>query len=113
MLKTATAPIEATVIRDIPFRNASEAVTIILSQVKAVTKWPAVLESERFAAEKKDFEEIVDKALTEDEEGDISADTLKRAHDLVHGLRSKLRRRLSTGPRLIRKHRNFSRRSLA
>ena len=46
-LRIATAPIEASVIREIPFRNASEAVTIVLSQVKAVTKWPAALEGER------------------------------------------------------------------
>ena len=36
-LKIATAPIDAKVIKDIPFRNASEAVTIVLSQVKAAT----------------------------------------------------------------------------
>ena len=84
------APIDASVIREIPFRNASEAVTIVLSQVKAATKWPAVLGEERFAAERKAFEEIVDKAVQEDEEGDISADTLKSAHELVRGLRDKL-----------------------
>ena len=49
-----------------------------------------MLADERFAAERKAFEEIVDKAVQEDEEGDISADTLKRAHDLVRGLRDKL-----------------------
>src|SRR5262245_28522180 len=48
-LKIASAPIEADVIRDIPFRNASEAVTIVLSQIKGVTKWPAALDTERFA----------------------------------------------------------------
>ena len=90
VLKLAKAPLDASVIREIPFRNASEAVTIVLSQVKAVTKWPAVLADERFAAERKAFDEIVDKALQEDEDGDISADTLKRAHDLVRGLRAKL-----------------------
>jgi hypothetical protein len=90
VLRLATSPVEASVIRDIPFRNASEAVTIVLSQVKAVTKWPAVLADERFAAERKVFEEIVDRAEQEDEEGDISADTLKRAHELVRGLRDQL-----------------------
>jgi exonuclease VII small subunit len=90
VLRLATSPIEASVVREIPFLNASEAVTIVLSQVKAVTKWPAVLADERFAAERKAFEEIVDKAEQEDEEGDISADTLKRAHELVRGLRDKL-----------------------
>jgi hypothetical protein len=89
-LKIAKTPVDATIISEIPFRNASEAVTIVLSHVKAATKWPAALEGERFAAERKAFEEIVDKAESEDEEGDISSDTLKRAHDLVSGVRGKL-----------------------
>jgi hypothetical protein len=91
-LRTATAPIEADVIREIPFRNASEAVTIVLSQVKAATKWPAALEGERFADDKKAFEEIVEKAREEDEDeaSDISATTLKRAHELIGAVRAKL-----------------------
>jgi hypothetical protein len=89
-LRTASTPIEASTIRDIPFRNASEAVTIVLSQVKEVTRWPAVLEGARFAAEKSAFDDIVDTALKEDEEGDISPATLRRAHELVRGLRDKL-----------------------
>ena len=64
--------------------------TIVLSQVKAVTKWPAALEGEQFAAEKKAFEAIVDTAVTEDEEGDISPATLKKAHELVRVLRDKM-----------------------
>ena len=89
-LRLATAPIEASVIADIAFRNASEGVTIVLSQIKAVTKWPAALDLERFADQKKDFEAIVDKAIMEDEDGDIRSDTLKAAHDLVSVLRAKL-----------------------
>jgi hypothetical protein len=89
-LKIASAPVEASVIADIPFRNASEAVTIVLSQVRAVTKWPAALEGERFAEDKKVFEELVDKAIKEDDEGDISPDTLKRGHDFISALRAKL-----------------------
>jgi hypothetical protein len=90
VFRLATAPLDAGVIREIPFRNASEAVTIVLSQVKAVTRWPAVLGDERFSAERKEFDDIVDKALKEDEEGDISSDTLNRAHELVQHLRAKL-----------------------
>jgi hypothetical protein len=89
-LKIASAPVEASVIADIPFRNASEAVTIVLSQVRAVTKWPAALEGERYAEDKKAFEELVDRAIKEDDEGDISADTLKRGHDFINALRAKL-----------------------
>jgi hypothetical protein len=90
VFRQATTPIEASDIRNIPFRNASEAVTIVLSEVKAATKWPAVLDDVRFAADKKEFEEIVDKAVAEDEEGDISDATLKRAHELVRDVRGKL-----------------------
>jgi hypothetical protein len=89
-LRIATAPLDAGVIREIPFRNASEAVTIVLSQVKSVTKWPAALEGERFADDKKAFDEIVEKALEEDEAGDISATTLKRAHQLIGSIQAKL-----------------------
>ena len=91
VFKLATSPIEASVIREIPFRNASEAVTIVLSQVKAATKWPAVLDGERFAAERKAFEEIVDQAVSEKTKRATSPpETLKRAHELVRGLRDKL-----------------------
>ncbi len=86
----ASAPVEASVIADIPFRNASEAVTIVLSQIKAVTRWPAALEAERFAEDKKAFTEIVDKAIKEDDEGDISSSTLKAGHEFINGLRAKL-----------------------
>ena len=89
-LRLATAPIDASVIQDIAFRNASEGVTIVLSQIRAVTKWPSALELERFADQKKDFESIVEKAIKEDEEGEISSDTLKNAHTLVSVIRGKL-----------------------
>jgi hypothetical protein len=89
-LRLATAPIEASVVREIAFRNAGAAVVIVLSQIKAVTKWPAALEAPRFAADKLAFEQIVDKAIKEDEDGEVSSDTLKSAHDLVNGLRVKL-----------------------
>ena len=91
-LRIASAPVEASVIKDIPFRNASEAVTIVLSQIKAVTKWPRALDGDRFAAEKKVFEDLVEKAMKEDDEGDISSDTLKAGHDFINGLREARRR---------------------
>jgi hypothetical protein len=89
-LRLATAPIEASIIREIVFRNAAAGVTIVLSQIKSVTKWPSALEGEQFAAEKRTFESIVDKAVKEDEDGEVSSDTLKAAHDLANGLRAKL-----------------------
>ncbi len=86
----AKAPVEAKDIREIPFRYASEAVTIALSQVKAVTKWPAALAGGEFAEDKAAFDEIVEKARKEDEEGEISASTISRANMLIKRLRAKL-----------------------
>ena len=89
-LKIATSPIDAKIIADIPFRNATEAVTIVLSQVKEAKKWPAALDGDRFVDEKKLFDEIAEKARKEDEEGEISSETLRKAHALVTSLQGKL-----------------------
>ncbi len=65
--------------------------TIVLSQVKAVTKWPAVLDGSSDSRRKgRRSRKSSTRLRQEDEEGDISADTLKQAHDLVRGLRDKL-----------------------
>jgi hypothetical protein len=42
-LRMADAPIDAKMIRDIPFRHAAEAITFSLSGLKASSQWPAVL----------------------------------------------------------------------
>jgi hypothetical protein len=89
-LKVATTPIDAKIIKDIPFRNASEAVTIVLSQVQGATKWPAALDNDRFQEEKRMFTDVAEKARKEDEEGEISSTTLNDAHNLVSRLRAKL-----------------------
>jgi hypothetical protein len=89
-LKIATAPIDAKVIKDIPFHNASEAVTIVLSQVKAAKQWPPALSGDRFIDDKRAFDELAERAPKEDEVGEISPDTLKKAHDLVNSLKAKL-----------------------
>jgi hypothetical protein len=89
-LRMASTPIEAKVIGEIPFRYASEAVTIILSQVKGATRWPTALDGPDFAQDKKLFEEVADQARKEDEDGEISPQTLEKAHSLVGHLRGKL-----------------------
>jgi hypothetical protein len=89
-MKIATAPVDAKIIKDIPFHNASEAVTIVLSQIKAARQWPPALNGDRFIDEKLTFEELAEKAPKEDEIGEISPETLKKAHDLVSSLKAKL-----------------------
>ncbi len=75
-LRIASTPIDAKIIAEIPFRYASEAVTIILSQVKGATQWPPALDIPRFADDKKSFEEVAEQARKEDEDGEISPQTI-------------------------------------
>jgi TfoX/Sxy family transcriptional regulator of competence genes len=89
-IRMATGQVDSSLIREIPFRNNSEAITIVLSQVKAATKWPSALLEPRFAADKQNFEQLVDQVRKEDEEGDISPATLEKAHALISSLRTKL-----------------------
>jgi hypothetical protein len=89
-IRMATGQIDSDLIQEIPFRNNTEAVTIVLSEVKKATKWPTALYERRFADDKKTFEEVIDQARKEDEEGDISPETVEKAHSLVSSLKSKL-----------------------
>jgi len=89
-IRMATGQVDSSLIADIPFRNNTEAITVVLSEVKKATKWPTALYERRFADDKKKFEEIVDQARKEDEEGDISPETIEKAHALVASLKSKL-----------------------
>jgi hypothetical protein len=89
-LRMATGQVDSDMVREIPFRNNTEGVTILLSELKNATKWPTALYERRFAEDKKNFEEIVDQARKEDEQGDISPETIQKAHALIGSLRSKL-----------------------
>jgi hypothetical protein len=89
-LKIASTPIDAKIISDIPFRYASEAVTIIMSNLRGAKQWPPALDIARFASEKREFEDVAEQARKEDEDGDISPQTIRRANALVATLRSKL-----------------------
>jgi hypothetical protein len=86
----ATSPIDAKLIREIPFQNASEAVTVSLHQLKEATRWPAVLRGPEFAQEQKDFNRIVDTARSQDEEGEIAPETIDQMKGVVGRIRNKL-----------------------
>ncbi len=89
-LRMASEKIPANIIAEIPFRYASEAVTIIMSNLKGAKQWPAALEIPRFADDKKEFEAVAEQARREDEDGEISPQTIARAKDLVARIRGKL-----------------------
>jgi hypothetical protein len=89
-LRVATEQVPANIVAQIPFRYASEAVTIIMSNLKGANQWPPALDIARFAAEKREFEEVAEQARKEDEDGEISPQTIRRANALVAIMRSKL-----------------------
>jgi hypothetical protein len=90
-LRLATEPVDAQLIRDIPFRNASEAITITLSQFKNAAKWPTALRGERFAEDHRDFERLIESARKQDETGEVSPETLDQLHGVVNRVKQKIK----------------------
>jgi len=88
-LRMATDPLSSDVIDDIPFENASEAVTLSLSQLTKEA-WPNALLDDAFTPEREAWHQAVADALKEDEDGRISPKTLKRVRDAAGRLRAKL-----------------------
>ncbi len=90
-LRTADTTLSARSIREIPFRNASEAVTFSLAQLKKSSEWPAVLLETRFATERKEFEDTVDQINKENNESEqISPRTITRLRNVAGQLKNKL-----------------------
>jgi len=86
MIKT---PIPGEVVREIPFQNASEGVTISLHQLTGEGNWPLALQGEAFAPERKAYQEAIARAVKEDEEGKLSAQSLQDVNRAASRLRAK------------------------
>ena len=77
-LRFAGGEIDAALVRDIPFRNASEAVTICIEQLTEKERFPAFLRSEPLKAEREAFVKAAHAAASEAREKDeISADSVR------------------------------------
>ncbi|WP_165229792.1 hypothetical protein [Aquisphaera insulae] len=95
VLRSANESIDAKLIRDVPFRSATEAITFSLAQLKASSQWPAVLLEPRFESERKDFEALVDEVRKENaEKGEISPRTLAG----LRGVNSRIKDKLAAMP---------------
>jgi hypothetical protein len=90
VLRAARAPVPASLIAEAPFVYASERVTFMLNDLRASVQWPEVFEEERFAADKKTFDELVTRLRREADEGEVSARSLREANAFVNGLRAKV-----------------------
>lgn len=105
-LRLAKEPLSSDVIDDIPFQNASEAVTISLHQLTK-DAWPLALQDDAFAADRKAWDQAVADALKEDEDGQISAKTLNRVRMTAGRIRAKLEASPPTDPQQRTEARNY------
>lgn len=90
-IRQATVKLPGKLVRAVPFRHASEPVSISLDQLTAEEGWPIALRGEAFSAERKAYSAAIDKALEEDHEGDISPEALGAVRESLAGLRAKLK----------------------
>jgi hypothetical protein len=89
-LRAANAPVDASLISEVPFENSTERVTLMLDQLRTAFKWPEVFEEPRFANDRKLFDDVVTRMRKEDEVGEISPKTLQEARTLINDLRAKI-----------------------
>jgi hypothetical protein len=89
-LRAANAPVDASLIAEVPFEVSTDRVTLMLDKLRAAFKWPEVFEEPRFANDKKLYDDVVSRMRKEDQEGDISPKTLQEARSLINDLRAKV-----------------------
>jgi hypothetical protein len=98
-LRSIRTPIIGKVIREIPFENASEAVTLTLEKLTGEEGWPPALQGEAFAPERQAYREAIARAVKEDEEGKLSPQTLQEVDQALSRLRAKLEANRPPDPR--------------
>jgi len=89
-LRLINTPIPAKAIKEIPFENASEAVTISLHQLTGEGVWPLALQGETFAPERQAYQDAINRAVKEDEAGQLSPQTIQDVNLAAGQLRAKL-----------------------
>jgi len=89
-LRAVNAPVPASLIADVPFLIAAERVTLMLNNLSSSIRWSDVFEDERFANDKKTFDDLVARMEGEAYDGDLSPRILGEARGFVNDLRAKL-----------------------
>ncbi|MEW4568458.1 hypothetical protein AB1L88_11375 [Tautonia sp. JC769] len=87
----ASIPLEAEVLRDIPFENASEPITACLAVLTQEDGWPPLLRQEEFDEPRRAFSKAITAALAEDLSGSLSDATRSELDDALNALRSVLK----------------------
>jgi hypothetical protein len=90
-LRMADAKIPAASIKEIPFRDETDAITISLDQLTDPKSWPAPLRSDDFQAEREAYQKAVDDALAEDKDGGtLKSETVAKVRNAVSNLYAKV-----------------------
>ena len=90
-LRMADGKISASAIREISFRDETDAITISLDELTESKNWPASLQADTFTPDREAYQKAVDDALAEDKDGgSIKPQTVKRVRDAVNQLYTKV-----------------------
>jgi hypothetical protein len=104
-LSTIKTPIKAELIQQIPFRVASEGVTICIDQMTMNEQWPLSLRVDAFKPEREGLRKAVLAALEEDKKGELEPRTVENVQAAIDRLRIKFNELVPlTDPDYIQAH---------
>jgi hypothetical protein len=90
-LRLANDNVSPQLIKAVPFRDETDAITLSLDQMTDKNNWPLPLRSDVFAPERAAYEKAVDDALAEDiEGGTLKPETIARVRSTVAALYAKV-----------------------
>jgi len=90
-LRMANSKLNSNLIREIPFRDETDAITISLDQLTDAKSWPLPLRADAFKTEREAYQKAVDEALAEDTEGGtLKPETIGRLRSAVGALYAKV-----------------------
>jgi hypothetical protein len=91
ILRMANTEIPAKAIREIPFLDETDAITISLDEMTDPKNWPLPLRADTFKVEREAYQKAVDDALEEDKEGgSLKPETITRVRNAVADLYQKV-----------------------
>jgi hypothetical protein len=85
-LRGARTPLDAQLIRQIPYEYSSEIVAIMLDRLTNDTRWPKPLNMPALAESRASFRSAVDGAMKENERGPLSEETVRAVHQALKDL---------------------------
>jgi hypothetical protein len=88
-LRLIDAKISGDLIDDIPFTHASDAVTLSLHRLINKDGWPFALRDDQFKDVRKGYQDAIQKAIDEDEKGDLKPQTVQNVVDATSRLWAK------------------------